>query len=92
MLKSDTHLRAQIDEDVGRGTRNLVRRVGSADGLHLTADGLNSWRHFSYALFNIMRGGIPVQGYFISRADFQATVRRLDVYYGFDASGQWRRG
>jgi hypothetical protein len=35
LLKSGGDLRAQLDEDVERGTRNLVRIVAAADGLQL---------------------------------------------------------
>ncbi len=37
-----TNLRAQLDEDVERGTRNLVRIVAAADGLQLTGDDLSA--------------------------------------------------
>jgi hypothetical protein len=74
LLKSAKNLRAQIDEDVERGTRNLVRIVAGADGLQQTGDDLSSDRHFSNALFNTMRGGIPDSGYSISRYDFKAFV------------------
>ena len=59
LLKSGTNLRARLDEEVERGTRNLVRVVAGADGLQLTGDHLSTGRHFSNALFNTMRGGIP---------------------------------
>ncbi len=72
------NLRAQIDEDVERGTRNLVRIVAAADGLQVTGDDLSSDRHFSNALFNTMRGGIPDRGYAISRADFKAFLGKAN--------------
>lgn len=78
LLKSGTNLRAQLDEDIDRGTRALVRIVAAADGLQLTGDELNTWRHFSNALFNTMRGGIPDCGYAISRADFKAFVAKAN--------------
>jgi len=71
-------LRAQLDEDVERGTRNLVRIVAAADGLELTGDDLSSDRHFSNALFNVMRGGIPDRGYLVSRADFKAFLGKAN--------------
>jgi hypothetical protein len=74
LLKSGTNLRTQLDEDVARGTRSLVRIVSAADGLQLTGDELRTWRHFSNALFNTMRGGIPSCGYCISRPDFKAFI------------------
>ena len=75
-LKSRENLRAQIDEDVQRGTRNLVRIVAEADGLQLTGDDLSSQRHFSNALFNTMRGGIPGRGYQVSSSDFKAFIAK----------------
>ena len=71
-------IRAQIDEDVERGTRNLVRIVAAADGLQLTGDDLSADRHFSNALFNVMRGGIPDRGYVVSRSDFKAFVGKAN--------------
>jgi hypothetical protein len=69
-------IRSAIDEDVEQGTRNLVRIVAAADGLQTTADELGTCRHFSNTLFNVMRGGIPDQGYVISRPDVEAFVAR----------------
>jgi len=78
LLKRGGNLRVQLDEDVERGTRNLVRIVAAADGLELTGDDLSADRHFSNALFNVMRGGIPDRGYMISRADFKAFVGKAN--------------
>jgi hypothetical protein len=72
------NLRVQLDDDVERGTRNLVRIVAAADGLQLTGDDLSSDRHFSNALFNTMRGGIPDRGYVVSRADFKAFLGKAN--------------
>jgi hypothetical protein len=77
-LKSGGDLRAQIDEDIARGTTNLVRIVAAADGLQCTCDDLSSDRHFSNALFNIMRGGIPERGYQVSRSDFKAFISKAN--------------
>ena len=70
LLTGGAPLRAQIDADVTRGTQTLVDIVAQADGLQLTADEASCWRHFSNALFNVMRGGIPDKGYEIARDDF----------------------
>jgi hypothetical protein len=78
LLKSGGNLRAQLDDDVARGTENLIRIVAEADGLEVTGDDLSSWRHFSNALFNVMRGGIPDRGYLISRADFKAFIAQAN--------------
>ena len=78
LLKSGSNLRAQLDEEIERGTTNLVRIVAAADGLQLTGDELSSDRHFSNALFNTMRGGIPDCGYQISRPDFKAFIGKAN--------------
>ena len=62
----------EVLADVDRGTRNLVRIVASSDGLQATRDRLSTWRHFSNTLFNVMRGGVPEDGYRITRDDFAA--------------------
>ena len=72
LLRSNKDLRAEIDRDVVCGTRNLIRIVAGADGLQLTRDELSSCRHFSNALFNVMRGGIPDSNYRISRSDLKS--------------------
>ncbi len=69
-LQAQPDLKLEVLEDVARGTRNLVRIVASADGLQVTGDELNSCRHFSNTLFNVLRGGLPDDGYQISRSDF----------------------
>ncbi|MGP8160594.1 MAG: hypothetical protein ACLQGJ_05140 [Candidatus Dormibacteria bacterium] len=74
LLTGGRDLRAELDEDVQLGTRNLLRLVASADGLQSTADDLGSWRHFSNALFNSMRGGVPDHGYAISTADLRSYI------------------
>jgi hypothetical protein len=69
---------AGLDADIARGSTNLVRIVATADGLQQTADELSAWRHFSNTLFNVMRGGVPDDGYRISRAYFASFVEKAN--------------
>ena len=78
LLRRGGNLRVQLDENIACGTRNLVRIVAAADGLELTGDELSCDRHFSNALFNVMRGGIPDRGYAISLADFRAFLGKAN--------------
>ncbi len=71
-------LRSEVRQDVERGTRNLVRIVACADGLQATGDELSAGRHFSNVLFNVMRGGIPDQGYLISRDDLSSFLGKAN--------------
>ncbi|MGB7592089.1 MAG: hypothetical protein WBO19_12705, partial [Terriglobia bacterium] len=77
-LHSLETIAAEIDEDVARGTQNLVRIVAGADGLQLTQDEPAIWHHFSSALFNVMRGGIPNDNYWISRADLKLFISKAN--------------
>lgn len=87
ILGSNIDLPSSLLANVDQGTRSLVSRVAAADGLQLTADDRSTSRHISNALFNIMRGGIPGDGYWISRQDFQAFLTRsnAEVAQSYDA-------
>ncbi len=65
----------QIEADIARGTDALVRFVAAADGLQLTAQETTTAHHFANVLFNIMRGGIFVDNYQVTRADLGDFVR-----------------
>ena len=52
--------------------------MAAADGLQCTGDDLNADRHFSNALFNTMRGGIPDCGYQVARADFKKFIGKAN--------------
>ncbi len=77
-LREDGDSRQAIEADVALGTRNLVRIGASADGLQAGEDELSDWRHFSNALFNVMRGGVPDRGYLISRTDLVSYAGRIN--------------
>jgi hypothetical protein len=77
-LHSIETIASEIDEDVTRGTQNLIRIVAGADGLQLTQDEPAIWHHFSSTLFNVMRGGIPNDNYRISCADLRLFISRAN--------------
>jgi hypothetical protein len=77
-LRGRGDLGQAVEEDVARGTRNLLRLAASSDGLQASEDELNDWRHFSNAIFNIMRGGVPDRGYWISSSDLSAYVEHAN--------------
>ncbi len=77
-LRFAENIAAAIDEDVAHGTENLEKIVAAADGLQLTRDEPANWRHFSNTLFNVMRGGIPTEGYWISSEDFKLSISKAN--------------
>jgi hypothetical protein len=76
------NIASEIDEDVARGTQNLVRIVAGADGLQLTQDEPAIWHHFSSTLFNLMRGGVPNDNYWISAADLKLFISKANRRVG----------
>ena len=74
-LKDDQDLIAKINADIAKGDANLKRLVFNADGLQVSANQKVSNRHFSNTLYNIMRGGVYANDYWIDRDDFAAFVQ-----------------
>jgi hypothetical protein len=70
LIKTETNLAQLIQNDINKGTSNLIKLVGASDGLQKTEDSLINTRHFSNTLFNIMRGGIFDDNYNIEKQDF----------------------
>ncbi|MCJ7757331.1 MAG: hypothetical protein MUP24_04230, partial [Gillisia sp.] len=69
-IKNNKNLAAIVENDIEKGTKNLVELTSSSDGIQLTADKLRNTRHFANTMFNIMRGGIFDNNYQIEKTDF----------------------
>jgi hypothetical protein len=78
LLRQPARLRKLVDADIARGTEELQRIVGKADGLQKTAQPLGNARHYSNVLFNVMRGGIFYDSYQVNPDDLQAFVRHAN--------------
>ena len=61
-LATSGSLAEELDAAFESEADGLRRRVGSSDGLQMTADAVTTAHHASNTLFNIMRGGLPVDG------------------------------
>ena len=69
-LKTATDAQYQaIEQDIAFNTFNLQKIVSSADGLQVSENSLASAHHFSNVLFNILRGGIFANQYWIDKKD-----------------------
>ncbi|HEU4423094.1 MAG TPA: hypothetical protein VFR67_11230, partial [Pilimelia sp.] len=79
LLRSEPDLVAEVERDVRAGTEALTGIVAAADGLQVTGDERSVARHFSNTLFNVMRGGIPDDGYRVSGEDFRRYVEVASV-------------
>ena len=81
-LQHHPNLIKEVLEDIERGTSDLIRFVGLADGLQIGADELCTGRHFSNVLFNIMRGGLFPRQYTLELKDLNEylQIRNRSVY------------
>lgn len=73
-LTSGVDTWSQVDEDIAVGEVNLKRLIASSDGLQCGSNQNRVNRHFSNTLFNVMRGGVPLDNYQVDARDFQRHV------------------
>ena len=59
-MQKHISMQTALDEDLKNATALLVQLVAQADGIQTTSDKARTARHFSNTMFNIMRGGIPM--------------------------------
>ncbi len=78
LLRQPAKLRKLVHADIARGTEELQRIIGKADGLQKTAQPLSNARHYSNVLFNVMRGGIFYDDYQVASDDLQAFVQHAN--------------
>ena len=68
----------KMDDDIQKGTQELLQLVGAADGLQLTNDQRGNDRHFANTMFNIMRGGIFDNNYTLEKIDFLPYIKKAN--------------
>lgn len=69
-LKSDTALSETVHADIRQGTEKLKQIIGTTDGFQVSNEDLSAARHMSNALYNVMRGGVFLNGYQVDTNDF----------------------
>jgi hypothetical protein len=60
----------ELENDIAAGQSNLWKMVASADGLQLSNDRLCSDHHYANVMFNLMRGGVFADQYWINSSEF----------------------
>ena len=60
----------ELEGDIAAGQFSLWKIVASADGVQLSNNPLHSAHHFANVMFNLMRGGIFADQYWIRAVDF----------------------
>lgn len=74
LRRNPTELCQEIERDIEANAAQLHRIVASADGRQVSADKLRTSHHYSNVMFNVMRGGIFADQYWIDTADFKDFV------------------
>ena len=69
LLQEPSAIEQQMEDDIAQGAAELVRFVATADGMQSSAEESTTTHHFANVMFNIMRGGIFVDGYQVERHD-----------------------
>ncbi|MDP5105315.1 MAG: hypothetical protein NWQ31_04010, partial [Polaribacter sp.] len=78
LIKANDGLEEVLQNNIEKGTKNLINLVAASDGLQLSNDPLVNTRHFSNTLFNIMRGGIFDDNYTIEKEDFTTYLSKAN--------------
>jgi hypothetical protein len=86
-LKDNGNIASLLRNDITEGTNDLIKIIAAADGLQLTEDKLSINRHLSNVFFNVMRGGIFENNYWISKDDLIDFIRGANsVVYSRNSS------
>lgn len=74
------NFKSLVVDDIQKSQNSLKKIVAQADGLQLSGNKLSATRHFSNVLFNIMRGGIFDNSYFIDRDYFIDFIKKANPF------------
>lgn len=79
-IETDKNLNEKLLKDIQLGTERLIQLISSSDGIQYTADDRKNNRHFANTLFNVMRGGIFDNNYFIGKLDFISYFKKANSH------------
>lgn len=77
-LLQSTNPSAELASDVELGETDFLRILSSSDALQCGANDARSNRHLSSTVFNVMRGGIPLDDYQVHADDFRQHVANFN--------------
>ncbi len=69
-LRTPSNRAEAVAEDIKISEQKFLHIVSSSDGLQCSQNNRRAYRHLSNTVFNVMRGGIPLENYDVSRDDF----------------------
>ena len=77
-IKNDKDKAKKIDKAIAKSNQGLLEKISKADGIQLTNNSLNNFRHSANTLFNIMRGGLFEDNYLIDKHDFLSFLKQAN--------------
>ena len=77
-LINDKNGAKKIDKAIAKSNQGLLEKISKADGIQLTNNSLNNFRHSANTLFNIMRGGLFEDNYLIDKHDFLSFLKQAN--------------
>ncbi len=90
-LKSNKNIIASVTADIWQGTEHLKKIIAKTDGLQVSNEELCAARHLSNTLFNVMRGGVFLNGYLLDKADFSFYLKQTNQTV-FEKHSRWLSG
>ncbi|MEP3480028.1 MAG: hypothetical protein ABJZ55_12330 [Fuerstiella sp.] len=78
-LESVDDAKSELAEDIQWNERGFLKILSSSDAIQCGANSRRSDRHLSNTVFNVMRGGIPLNSYLIPLDDFKSHVRQCNL-------------
>jgi hypothetical protein len=79
LLSSKLNLVKTVTDSIESDTKKLMQIVAKADGWQLTNNALVCARHYANTQFNVMRGGIFIDNYSLTRSDFTAYLKTIST-------------
>lgn len=70
---------AALSADIEAGEKEFLRIVSSADALQCGENAKRCNRHLSNTVFNVMRGGIPLEDYLVDANDFRSHLAAFNT-------------
>lgn len=78
-IKTNANIENDVEQDIDHGGNQLLDKMMSVDGIHVTGDPLIDSRHYSNTLFNAMRGGLFSNNYTLDKCDFVAYIQSCNM-------------
>ena len=78
LLREPAHVSAAVNRSIEDGSDELARIVALGDGFQMTAEEHAAIHHYATVLFNVLRGGIFDDQYYVAARNLADTLRHFN--------------